>query len=32
MRLLTAGIDSTVIALWLGSKASKPPRFTFTPT
>ena len=32
MRLLHAGVDTTVIALWLGHERSRPPRSTSTPT
>jgi hypothetical protein len=32
MRLLAAGVDTTVIALWLGPNRSPRPRYTSTPT
>jgi hypothetical protein len=32
MRLLHAGVDITVIALWLGHESPRPPRSTSTPT
>ncbi|MDQ3763326.1 MAG: hypothetical protein M3460_17355 [Actinomycetota bacterium] len=32
MRLLAAGIDTTVIALWLGHESIQPHKSTCTPT
>jgi integrase/recombinase XerD len=32
MRLLHAGVDTSVIVLWLGHEQSRPPRSTSTPT